>query len=133
MSTKITSCEYIGHGRLTITSEALGNARYELGRKGNGMRIIPEGSFLDDWQCLKKLAPGVFEIVSIGWTGEHAQWLDHLRKALSYTMGIADILQVWEGGKSFNPFTGLRVNDGEVSKGLVHIYFSDPEPGKEDR
>lgn len=133
MSNRITSCEYIGHGRLTITAEALGTARYELGRKGNGMRIIPEGSFLDDWQCLKKLAPGVFEIVSIGWTGEHAQWLDHLRKALSYTMGIADILQVWEGGKSVEPFTGLRVNDGEVAKGLVHIYMSDPEPGKSDR
>lgn len=38
-----------------------------------------------------------------------------------------------QGGKSVNPFTGLRVNDGEVTKGLVHIYFSDPEPGKDDR
>ena len=121
MSNRITSCEYIGHGRLTITAEALGFARYDLSRKGNGMRIIPEGSFLDDWKCLSPLPMGVFEIKHIGWTGENAQWLEHLKTALSFTQGIADILQVWEGGKSVEPFTGLRVVDGVVTMHQVEM------------
>ena len=121
MSNRITSCEYIGHGRLTITAEALGTARYDLSRKGSGMRIIPEGSFLDDLKCLSPLPMGVFEIKHIGWTGENAQWLEHLKTALSFTQGIADILQVWEGGKSVEPFTGLRVVDGVVTMHQVEM------------
>ena len=127
MSNRITSCEYIGRERLTITAEALGFARYDLSRKGNGMRIIPEGSFLDDWKCLSPLPMGVFEIKHIGWTGENAQWLEHLKTALSFTQGIADILQVWEGGKSVEPFTGLRVNDGEVTAHDVVIQLGNAD------
>ena len=125
MSNRITSCEYIGPWRLTITSADLGRARYELGRKGNGMRIIPEGSFLDDARCLKKIADGIYEIMAIGWETEGSGFLETLAEALSYTKGSADIMQVWEGARSVEPFTGLRVVDGKVTKRMVNISLGD--------
>lgn len=125
MSNKITSCEYIGPGRLTITAEAIGRARYDLGRKGGGMRIVPEGSFLEDWRCLKNIADGIYEIVTIGWETEGSGFLETLADALSYTSGSADILQVWESARSDEPFTGLRVVDGKATKRAVNISLGD--------
>lgn len=119
MSTKITTIEYIGPGRLTITAEAIGQARMKLLAKGFGTRLIPLESFLHTSLHLMSDRHGGYTIRNIGWTGDNADWLEHLATALSFTRGIADLLLVWDGAKSMEPFVGLRVEDGVVTKRAV--------------
>ena len=115
MGTKITTIEYIGPGRLTITAEAIGLARMKLLAKGFGPRLIPLESFLHTSLHLMSDRHGCYMIRNIGWTGDNADWLEHLAAALSFTRGSADLLLVWEGARAMQPFTGLRVVDGVVT------------------
>lgn len=119
MGTKITTIEYIGPGRLTITAEAIGQARVKLQRVGS--RTIPEGCFIDDTALCLTTHPsnGAYTIMQLEWAGDSATWLKHLATALSFTRGSADLLLVWDGGKSMEPFVGLRVEDGAVTKRVV--------------
>ncbi len=119
MGTKITTIEYIGPGRLTITAEAIGLARMKLLAKGFGTRLIPLESFLHTSLHLMSDKHGGYTIRNIGWTGDNADWLEHLATALSFTRGSSDLLLVWDGGKSMEPFVGLRVEDGVVTKRAV--------------
>ena len=115
MGNRITSCEYIGHGRLTITAEAIGLARMKLLAKGFGTRLIPLESFLHTSEHLISDKRGGYAIGDVGWTGDNADWLEHLAAALSFTRGSADLLLVWEGARAMQPFTGLRVVDGVIT------------------
>jgi len=115
MSTKITTIEYLTEERLTITAEAIGLARMKLLEKGFGTRLIPEDSFVNTSLHLLSDMRGHYTIREIGWTGDNADWLDHLAMALSFTNGRADLLLVWEGARAMQPFTGLRVVDGVVT------------------
>ena len=119
MSTKITTIEYIGPGRLTITSEAIGQARMKLLTMAGAIKVIPEDSFINTHVNLISDGIRTYKISDVGWTGQNADWLEHLATALSYTRGSADLLLVWDGGKSMEPFVGLRVEDGVVTKRAV--------------
>jgi len=121
MSTKITKIEYLTEERLSITAEAIGQARMKLLAKGFGTRLIPEDSFLNTSQHLLSDKRGRYTIRDIGWTGDNADWLEHLATALSFTTGSADLLLVWEGARAAQPFTGLRVVDGAVTMHQVVI------------
>ena len=116
MGTKITTIEYIGPGRLTITAEAIGQARMKMLTMAGGIKIIPEDSFLNTHVHLTSDGHGQYKICDVGWTGQNADWLEHLATALSFTRGSADLLLVWDGAKSMEPFVGLRVEDGVVTK-----------------
>ena len=116
MSYNISTIEYIGPGRLTITATDLGRAMIELQGK------TPEGCFVDDTMKLRPLSPDVLEVTRIDWCGEGANKVEDLRTALSHTQGLADLLLIWEGGDSM---TGLRVNDGEVTAHDVDIRLGD--------
>jgi hypothetical protein len=119
MSTKITTIEYLTPERLTITAEAIGLARMKLltktGPKAGRMRLIPEDSFLNTHVHLVADGHGNYTITDIGWTDDNAEYLEHLATALSFTKGSADLLLVWEGARAMQPFTGLRVVDGNVT------------------
>ena len=115
MSTKITTIEYLTAERLTITAEAIGLARMKLLAKGFGTRLIPLESFLHTSLHLMSEKHGGYTIRNIGWTGDNADWLEHLATALTFTRGSADLLLVWEGARAMQPFTGLRVVDGVVT------------------
>jgi hypothetical protein len=125
MGTKITTIEYIGPGRLTITAEAIGQARMKLLTMAGAIKIIPEDSFINTHVGLVDNQRGAYIICSVGWTGEHADWLGHLATALSFTRGSADLLLVWDGGKAMKPFVGLRVVDSEVTKREVIMSLGD--------
>lgn len=117
MSYNISTIEYIGPRRLTITATDLGSAMIKLRGKA------PEGSFIDDTMKLRVLSPDVFEITRVDWCGEGANRVEDLRAALSHTQGLADLLIIWEGGDSIS---GLRVNDGEVTEHVVDIKLGEP-------
>lgn len=119
MGTKITTIDYIGPGRLTITAEAIGQARMKLLTMAGAIKTIPEDSFINTHVGLVDNQRGAYIIGSVGWTGQNADWLEHLATALSFTRGSADLLLVWDGGKSMEPFVGLRVEDGIVTKRAV--------------
>jgi len=119
MGTKITTIDYIGPGRLTITAEAIGQARMKLLTMAGAIKIIPEDSFINTHVNLISDGIRTYKISDVGWTGQHADWLEHLATALSYTRGSADLLLVWDGGKAMEPFVGLRVEDGVVTKRAV--------------
>jgi len=116
MSYNISTIEYIGPGRLTITATDLGRAMIELRGKA------PEGSFIDDTMKLRVLSSDVLEVTRVDWCGEGANNTEDLFAALSHTQGMADLLLIWEGGDSM---TGLRVNDGEVTAHDVDIRLGD--------
>ena len=115
MSTQITTIEYLTSERLTITAEAIGQARMKLLTMAGGMRLIPEDSFLQTHVNLISDGRGSYKIADIGWTDDNADHLEHLATALSFTRGSADLLLVWEGARAMRPFTGLRVVDGVVT------------------
>lgn len=117
MSYNISSIEYMGPGRLTITATDLGRAMIEL--RGRA----PEGSFIDDTMKLRALSRDVLEVTRVDWCGEGANRVEDLRAALSHTQGMADLFIIWEGGDNI---TGLRVNDGEVTEHVVDIKLGDP-------
>jgi len=117
MSYNISTIEYIGPGRLTITATDLGRAMIELRGKA------PEGSFIDDTMKLRVLSSDVLEVTRVDWCGEGANKVEELRAALSHTQGLADLLIIWEGGDSIS---GLRVKDGEVTEHVVSIKLGEP-------
>ena len=121
MSTKITTIEYLTAERLTITAEAIGLARMKLLAKGFGTRLIPLESFLHTSEHLISDKRGGYAIGDVGWTGDNADWIEHLATALSFTRGSADLLLVWEGARAMQPFTGLRVVDGVVTMHQVEM------------
>lgn len=125
MSNKITSCHYIGPRRLTITAEALGVARVKLQRISN--RAIPEGCFIDDTALCLKSSPsyGNYEIAELDWTGDDSK-VEYLEMALAHTQGQADLLLVWEGARSLEPFTALRVDNGSVTRHEIVMTLGKP-------
>ena len=116
MSYNISTIEYIGPRRLTITATDLGRAMIKLRGKA------PEGSFIDDTMKRRALSPDVLEIARVDWCGEGANRVEDLHTALAHTQGRADLLIIWEGGDSM---TGLRVNDGEVVAHEVVIHLGE--------
>lgn len=132
MGTKITTIDYIGPGRLTITAEAIGQARMKLLTMAGAIKIIPEEAFINTHVGLVDNQRGAYIIGSVGWTGQHADWLEHLATALSFTRGSADLLLVWDGGKAMEPFVGLRVVDGEVTKREVVMSLGEEVEDEED-
>lgn len=103
MSYNIDAIDYIGDGQLRLSLDAQRHARQIIRQDDR-----PEDCFLsDDSGTLGRIA----------WDGDGSgNTFKHLLRALSYTMGHAELVVCWEGGDSY---TGLRVRDGVVTEHKV--------------
>jgi len=113
MSYNIDSIEYVeGTGPLSMHHSVRLDLATALADR------LPEGCFLTNDNCVgARHSSGMEAIIHPSWTDEcSGSAFDHLKEALTRTLGRADLVICWEGG---DRYSGLRVCNGVVTERVV--------------